>query len=133
MVLEIPPRAAVTTALPERDPLVTVAAKPVEADPAGTVTEPGTFRDPWLLDKVTTEPPVGALPESATAQFVDVWEPRAVGLQVNADSSTDVVAGSGSTVKVTLRVLPPALAEMVVVSLLVTCSALAVNIALLAP
>jgi hypothetical protein len=133
MVLEIPPRDAVTTALPERGPLPTVAVKLLEADPAGTVTEPGTERDPWLLDKVTMEPPVGALPESATVQFVDVWEPRSVGLQVSADSSADVVAGSGSTVKVTLRVLPPAVAEMVVVSLLVTCSALAVNIALLAP
>jgi hypothetical protein len=133
MLLELPPRDAVTTALPERGPLLTVAVKPLEADPAGTVTEPGTERDPVLLDKVTTEPPVGALPESVTVQFVDVWEPRAVGVQVSADSSTDVVAGSGSTVKVRLRVLPPALAEMVVVSLLVTCSALAVNIALLTP
>jgi hypothetical protein len=131
--LEIPPRDAVITALPERGPLPTVAAKPPEADPAGTVTESGAERDPWLLDKVTGEPPAGALPESATAQFVDVWEPRSVGLQVSADSSTDVVAGSGSTVKVTLRVLPPALAEMVDGSLFVTCSALAVNIALLAP
>jgi hypothetical protein len=133
MVLEIPPRNAVITAHPERGPVPTVAAKPLEADPAGTVTEPGTERDPWLLDKVTMAPPVGALPESATVQFVDVWEPRSVGLQVSADSSAEVVAGSGSTVKVTLRVLPPALAEMVVVSLFVTCSALAVNIALLAP
>jgi hypothetical protein len=133
MVLEIPPRDAVTTALPERGPLPAVAVKLLEADPAGTVTEPGTERDPWLLDKVTMEPPVGALPESATAQFVDVWEPRSVGVQVSADSSTGGVVDNGSTVKVTLCVLPPALAEMVVVSLFVTCSALAVNIALLAP
>jgi hypothetical protein len=113
--------------------LPTVAVKLLEADPAGTVTEPGTERDPWLLDKVTMEPPVGALPESATVQFVDVWEPRSVGLQVSADSSTGAVVDNGSTVKVTLWLLPPALAQMVVVSLLVTCSALAVNIALPAP
>ena len=122
-----------TTALPERGPLLTVAVKLLEADPAGTVTKPGTERDPVLLDKITTAPPVGALPESATAQFVDVWEPRAEGVQVSAESSTDVVAANGSTVRVTLRVLPPALAVMVDGSLFVTCSALAVNIALLAP
>ena len=62
-----------------------VAVKVVEAAPAGTVTDAGTFSPPVLLDNVTTVPPLGAAPESASVQVEGWRETTLVGEHANED------------------------------------------------
>ena len=60
-----------------------VAVKLPMVEPAGILTEPGTFSKVELLDRVTAAPPVGAAPDSTTLQFEVEPLPRLNALQVN--------------------------------------------------
>lgn len=65
-----------------------VAVKVAVVEPAGTVTDEGTFSSMSLLESAMVEPPVGAVWVSVTAQaLVPLWL-RLVGLQATPETST---------------------------------------------
>ena len=65
------------------------AVKLALADPAPTVTDPGTVSSGLLLDKLTTAPPLGAAADSNTVHVVDWPEFRLDELHPTAASVTD--------------------------------------------
>jgi len=67
-------------------PVVTLKVAEVAAAP--TVTDDGTVRVELLFDRLTLAPPVGAGCVRVTVQVLDEFEPRLVGLQDTADTST---------------------------------------------
>jgi hypothetical protein len=81
------PMLAVNVTVCEELTAEAVAVKPALAAPAGTVTEAGTVTPVLLLDRLTTNPPVGAAAFSVTVQLsvpVPVIEPL---LQLTAVST----------------------------------------------
>jgi hypothetical protein len=79
------------------------------ADPMGIVTEVGTLTCSYELLRLTVTPPAPATPSSSTL-LLWLVKPAAmlVGISVSSISST------GPTVRVAVRVTPPALADSVI-------------------
>jgi hypothetical protein len=65
-----------------------VAVNVAVVEPASTVTNVGVVRRALLLDSVTITPPAGATLERVTPQVVPAPDPKLVGLQANAETST---------------------------------------------
>src|SRR5713226_2615208 len=100
--------------------------------PAATVTLTGTVAAAvLLLDSVTTAPPPGAAPVSATVPCV-VFPPVRL---VLASVTEDMVGGGdpGDTVSETVSVVPPYVPEMVTAVEVLTAFVFTVNVALVAP
>ena len=57
-------------------------------EPASTVIKVDAVRRGLLIDTVTVRPPAGAALESVTPQDVPAPDPKLVGLQVSAETST---------------------------------------------
>jgi hypothetical protein len=66
--------------------LPVVAVNDADVAPAGTVTEPGTWRFMPVLDKATVAPLAAAAFVSPTVQVVDPFAPTLVGLQVSEET-----------------------------------------------
>lgn len=82
------PRVALIVAVIFRFPLVVVTLKLADELPEGIVTVDGTIaRKGWLLDKLTTMPPEGAGPLSATVPIEVAPPATVVGLSVKEASA----------------------------------------------
>ena len=103
--------------------------------PAAIVTLAGTVAAlVWLLDRVTTAPPLGAALVSVTVPC-EVFPPVTV---VGFKDSVDKLAGGGGggtgvTVSAAVRVVPLKVAEMVTLLFAVTETVVIVKLALVAP
>jgi hypothetical protein len=97
--------------------------------PAATVTLAGTVATAVLFDaSVTTAPPAGAAAASVTVPVEFALPPtRLVGLSVSPEGV------SGVTVRVAVRVVPPALAVTETAVLAATAEVVTVNVAVVAP
>ena len=91
---------------PAAEIVPTEAVKLALADPAPTVTDPGTVSSGLLLDKFTAAPPLGAIPESETPQDADCPELRFEGLHVTA-----VKVGVGTITEKPTELLTPPIAS----------------------
>jgi len=69
----------------------------VDVAPAPTLTDAGVVSAVLLLASVTVTPPVGAVVDMVSVQALDVFTPRAVGLQ-------DTDEGNNETVRLTVAV-----------------------------
>jgi hypothetical protein len=100
-----------------------------EVAPAGTVVVDGTVAtDGLLLERLTTNPPVGAGPEIVTVPVDEAGCLTVAGLSVRLESV------GGFTVRVALLVPPPAsVAEMLEVALAATGTLVTVNVVELLP
>ena len=68
-----------------------VKVKVLEVDPAATSTEAGTVADPEFDERVTREPPVGALEVSVTVPVTCVPP-----ITDNVDRESDLIEGRGT-------------------------------------
>jgi hypothetical protein len=87
-----PFRVAVSTAVLSVVTVATDAVKPAVDAPAATVTDAGSVTRALLSAKVTTVPPVGAAPVSATVHVADPPEFRVAGVQVRELRVTVIVS-----------------------------------------
>ena len=98
----VPLREAEIVTAVETPTVKVLTVKVALAAPAGTVTPAGTVATAvLLLDSVTTMPPAGAAPLSATVPCEGLPPSTLVGLSVNEDSA------GGSTVSEAVCVAPP--------------------------
>lgn len=86
--------------------LPAVAVKVAEEDPADTVTDPGTFSSPLLLDSETVAPPAGAAWLKVTVQVEVFPELRVVGLHVTALKAAGVITTTLPAVPFRVREVP---------------------------
>jgi hypothetical protein len=87
-----------------------VALKVAVVDAAATVTDAGTVREVLLLERLTLEPPAGAVWERVTVQALTAPGPRLAGLQTRVETCT-----GATRLMVAVRELLPRVAVTVAV------------------
>jgi hypothetical protein len=110
---------------------VVVAVKFAAVLPDATVTLPGTVAAVLLLLKLTINPPAGAALVSVTVPCEDVPPTILVGFSATADN--DAAGGGDVTVRVVVRVTPPALAVMLAEVDVVTAVVVIAKVAVVLP
>jgi hypothetical protein len=68
-----------------------VALKVAVVAPDATVTDAGTVSEVLLLERVTSDPPAGAVCVSVTVQVLTALCPKLAGLHATPDTSTEAV------------------------------------------